>query len=182
MKDIYVEFGSAADIKGETTDEIHKSRNGAAIEVSSFRHEILQPKSSTASTAGGHSAERTEHGELLFTKEIDLASTKLWQACSAGTIYNDVVVYFYRALGGKNTTGSGANTRVNYLKIELKNVLVSSVNTSIISGSELPTEVFGLKYSAIKWTYSKALVDGTTANAAAIGSWNLKNNTVTFAA
>ena len=83
MKDIYVVF-KGGDIAGESTDTEHAKDK--AIEVSSWKHEILQPKSSTASTAGGHSAERTEHGEMIFTKEVDAASAKLWQACSAGSV------------------------------------------------------------------------------------------------
>jgi type VI secretion system secreted protein Hcp len=176
MKDIYVVF-KGADIQGESTDSKHQAEK--AIEVSSWRHEILQPKSSTASTAGGHSAERTEHGEMVLTKEIDKASAKLWQGCSAGTIYNDVIIYFYRALGGKNSTSTSV-TRVNYLKIELKNVLISSIGANIASGNELPTETFGLKYSAVKWTYVKSTVEGAQ-ETGATGMWNLKSNNVTFA-
>jgi type VI secretion system secreted protein Hcp len=178
MKDVYVVFKSG-DIKGESRDSKHKADK--AVEVSSFEHFIRQPKSSSASSAGGHTAERTEHGEMVFTKDVDSASTKLWQACSAGTVYKDVEVYFYRALGGQNTTQSG-NKRVNYLKIALKNVVISSVTTNIASGSELPTETFGLRYSAVQWTYNEAPLDGSSAsNTNVQGMWNLQTNTVSFA-
>ena len=179
MKDIYVVFKSG-DIKGESRDSKHKADK--AVEVSSYEHFIRQPKSSSASSAGGHTAERTEHGEMVFTKDVDSASTKLWQACSAGTVYKDVEVYFYRALGGSNTTQTG-NKRVNYLKVALKNVVISSVTSNIASGSELPTETFGLRYSAVQWTYNEAPIDGSTAaNTNVQGMWNLKDNTVSFAA
>lgn len=179
MKDIYVVFKSG-DIKGESRDAKHKADK--AVEVSSFEHFIRQPKSSSASSAGGHTAERTEHGEMVFTKDIDSASTKLWQACSAGTVYKDIEVFFYRAMGGSNTTQSG-NQRVNYLKVALKNVVISSVTTNIASGSELPTETFGLRYSAVQWTYNEAPIDGGSAsNTNVQGMWNLKDNTVSFAA
>ncbi|MBZ8143496.1 type VI secretion system tube protein Hcp, partial [Rubrivivax gelatinosus] len=116
-----------------------------------------------------------------FTKEIDSASTKLWQASSAGTVYKDVEIYFYRAFGGQDKTQSGTK-RVNYLKIQLKNVVVSSVSTNIVSGTELPTEVFGLKYSAVQWTYNEAPLDGASAkNTNVQGMWNLKTNDVSFA-
>ena len=177
MKDIYVVFKSG-DIKGETRDAKHASEFG--IEVAGFSHEIRQPKSSSASSSGGHSAERTEHGEMIFTKDIDSASTKLWQASSAGTVYKDVEIHFYRALGGQDKTQSG-NKRVKYLMIQLKSVLVSSVATNIASGSELPTETFGLRYSAVQWTYNEAPLDGSTAkNTNVQGMWNLKTNEVTF--
>lgn len=182
MKDIYVDF-HGGDIKGETEDARHKAQN--CIEVSAFTHKITQPKSSTSSNAGGHSAERTEHAEMVFTKDIDKASAKLWQACSAGTVYPKVTVYFYRAVGGSNTTSTGGTTqtRTNYLKIELRNVLVSSVNTNIASETELPTETFGLKYSAVKWTYAKSTIDGKAAAASdAEGAWDLSKNVAAFPA
>ncbi len=179
MKDIYIEFGASADIKGETFDAKHKPNN--AVEVSSFRHAIKQPKSATSSNAGGHTAERTEHEELIFTKDIDKSSTKMWQACSAGTIYPSVKIFFYRAVGGSNTTGA-TQSRVNYLTIELKNVLVSSVNTAITEEA-IPTETFGLKYSSIRWTYNQSKIDGSGIESSGgniQGSWNLANNIVAF--
>ena len=179
MKDIYVVFKNG-DIKGESRDAKHAA--DGAIEVTSYEHFIRQPKSSSASSAGGHTAERTEHGEMIFNKDIDSASTKLWQAASAGTVYKDVEIYFYRALGGQDKTQSG-NKRINYLKIALKNVVVSSVGTNIASGAELPTETFGLRYSAVQWTYNEAPIDGGTAkNTNVQGMWNLKTNEVAFAA
>ncbi|MBK1714333.1 Hcp family type VI secretion system effector [Rubrivivax gelatinosus] len=178
MKDIYVVFKNS-DIKGETRDSKHAAEYG--IEVGSFEHRIQQPKSAASSSSGGHTAERTEHDEMVFTKEIDSASTKLWQASSAGTVYKDVEIYFYRAFGGQDKTQSGTK-RVNYLKIQLKNVVVSSVSTNIVSGTELPTEVFGLKYSAVQWTYNEAPLDGSSAkNTNVQGMWNLKTNDVSFA-
>jgi len=177
MKDIYVVFKSG-DIKGETRDAKHSADK--AIEVSSWSHVIQQPKSATASTAGGHTAERTEHGEMIFVKDIDAASTKLWQAASAGTVYKDVEIFFYRALGGSNTTQTG-NKRVNYLKIQLKNVVVSHVSTNITGGSDIPTETFGLRYSAVQWTYNDSPLDGATAkNTNVSGMWNLAKNEVSF--
>jgi len=179
MKDIYVVFKNG-DIKGETRDAKHSADK--AIEVSSWSHVIQQPKSATASTAGGHTAERTEHGEMIFTKDIDAASTKLWQAASAGTVYKDVEIYFYRALGGSDTTQTG-NKRVNYLKIQLKNVIVSKVTANIgdNDGNEIPTETFGLRYSAVQWTYNDSPLDGASQkNTNVSGMWNLAKNEVSF--
>ena len=132
MKDIYVKFEGAAELQGDSTDTKHANE----IEVSAFQHKVFQPKSSSASTAGAHTAERTEHGEMLFNKDIDKASSKLLRAASAGTIYPKVIVTFYRAYGGKNTTAT-SQTRINYYKIIMEDVVVSSVETKIADG-ELP--------------------------------------------
>jgi type VI secretion system secreted protein Hcp len=178
MKDIFVVFSNGtADIKGDSTDATYAAKK--AIEVTSWRHKITQPKSSTASSAGGHTAERTEHGEMIFTKDIDNASPKIWQAASAGTYYDKVEIFFYRAQGGVNTSNTSANQRINYLKIELKNVIVSSVDTNV-GDSELPTEIFGLKYASVQWTYMTAKVEGGAGVAGASGAWNLKTNMPVF--
>ncbi len=179
MKDIYVVFKNG-DIKGETRDAKHSADK--AIEVSSWSHVIQQPKSATASTAGGHTAERTEHGEMIFTKDIDAASTKLWQAASAGTVYKDVEIYFYRAVGGSDTTQTG-NKRVNYLKVQLKNVVVATVSVNVADGSggAIPSETFGLRYSAVQWTYNDSPLDGSSQkNTNVSGMWNLAKNEVSF--
>lgn len=170
MKDIYVKFEGATELQGDSTDTKHQNE----IEVSSFSHKVYQPKSSSASSAGAHTAERTEHGEMVFTKDIDKATSKLFRAASAGTIYPKVVITFYRAYGGKNTT-STSQTRVDYYKIVLEDVVVSSVGTSIESGNELPAETFGLKYGKITWEYKQHKHDGSAASTG-IAGWDLRKN------
>jgi len=169
MKDIYVKFVGASELEGDSTDDKHKNE----IEVSSFRHRVFQPKSSSASTAGSHTAERTEHGEMLFTKDIDRATSKLLRACSAGTIYPKVEITFYRAYGGKSAT-STSQTRIDYYKIVLEDVVISSVDT-VIDGGELPAENFGLKYGKIVWEYKQHKHDGSATSTGKAG-WDLRKN------
>ncbi|HEY0822018.1 MAG TPA: type VI secretion system tube protein Hcp [Rhizobacter sp.] len=172
MKDIYVDF-KAGGIKGDSKDKDH----AGTVEVTSFSHEIRQPKSATSSTAGGHTSERVEHGEMIFTKDIDFASPALLVACSSGTVIKDVEIHFYRAFGS-NTAG-GSQNRKKYWAIKLKNVIVASVS-NVISGEGLPGETFSLKYSAIEWSYDEIKVDGSQGNKMT-KQWNLQNNTPTFA-
>jgi type VI secretion system secreted protein Hcp len=171
MKDIYVKF-DGTELQGDSTDTKHANE----IEVSSFAHKIIQPKSSSASSAGGHTAERTEHGEMFFTKDIDKATSKLLRASSAGTIYPTVVVTFYRAYGGKSSTGT-SQSRIDYFKITLSNVVVSSVNMAI-SDNELPAETFGLKYTKVVWEYKQHKMDGSSASTGPAG-WDLSKNVAT---
>ena len=55
-------------IKGESQDDKHKDW----IECASVHSGVHQPKSATASTGGGHTAERAELKEVTFTKLADL--------------------------------------------------------------------------------------------------------------
>lgn len=169
MKDIYVKFEGASELQGDSTDTKHSNE----IEVASFSHSVFQPKSSSASSAGGHTAERTEHGEMLFTKDIDKATTKLLRAASAGTVYPKVLVTVYRAMGGKGAT-STSQTRVDYYKIVMEDVVVSSVTTTIGAG-ELPSETFGLKYGKIVWEYKQHKMDGSSVSTGTAG-WDLRKN------
>ena len=170
MKDIYVKFEGASELQGDSTDTKHKNE----IEVATFSHSVFQPKSSSASSAGGHTAERTEHGEMLFTKDIDKATSKLLRACSAGTVYPKVLITFYRSHGGKSAT-STSQTRTDYYKIVLEDVVVSSVATSIGAG-ELPSETFGLKYGKIVWEYKAQSVSGEAAVSTGTAGWDLRKN------
>ena len=170
MKDIYVKFEGANELQGDSTDTKHKNE----IEVASFQHTVFQPKSSSASSAGGHTAERTEHGEMVSTKDIDKATSKLLRACSAGTVYPKVLITFYRAEGGKNSTAT-SQTRVDYYKIVLEDVVVSSVSTNIGAG-ELPSETFGLKYGKIVWEYKKQSTSGEPAVSTGTAGWDLRKN------
>jgi type VI secretion system secreted protein Hcp len=178
MKDIYVKFneaqGGQAQVAGESRDEGVVTAQGGTpmhkapwFEVNSWAHMIRQPKSATASTAGGHTSERCEHGEMLFTKDLDMTSPQLWLACSAGTTFKSVDIDFMRA--------SGTTNRIRYLRIKLINVIVSSVTPSVVEEG-LPSETFGLKYAAVEWEYTKQQLDGLK-GAAQVARWNLATNT-----
>lgn len=161
MKDIYVQFNGKFKIEGESTDSEHAKW----LEVGNWAHMIRQPKSATASSSGGHTAERCEHGDMVFTKDLDLTSPKIWEACSAGHTFDEVIIDFMRADGAK---------RVKYLSIKLKHVLISSVAPTV-AGEGIPTETFSLTYAAVQWTYiAQSIAGGQKGNSA--GSWSLAKN------
>ena len=75
--DVYLQIDG---IKGESSDATHKDW----IECQTVEWEVLQPKSATASSGGGHTAERCEHKELVLSKLADLSTPLLLQNCSSG--------------------------------------------------------------------------------------------------
>jgi type VI secretion system secreted protein Hcp len=185
MKDIYIKFINSK-IIGDVRDKVHSSgstnakNNNPVIEVESWSHIIKQPKSATASTAGGHTSERCEHGEMIFVKDIDSASPKMWQAASMGLVTPEVEISFFRASGQTTAIESTTkNSRVEYLKIKLKNVLISSVAPTV-SEEGIPKETFGLKYSAVDWAYKASTLNGVEGVVTGTGSWNLATNTAAF--
>jgi type VI secretion system secreted protein Hcp len=164
MKDIYVKF-SGPDLNGESADKDH----AGWIEASSWEHVISQPRSATASTSGGHTAGRCDHGEMELEKTLDLVSAKLYEACSAGTTFAGVTIDFMRA--------DGDGKRVKYLEIQLKNVLVSEVAVGVADG--LPVEKFSLKYAAVQWMYTKQKMGGGEGGRS-MAAWSLTKNDRAF--
>ncbi len=165
MKDIYIKFGNPA-IKGESQDKDHIDW----IEVSSWNHLIVQPRSVTASTAGGHTSERTEHGEMTFVKDLDVVSPLLYQHASGGSTFDEVTIDFLRA--------DGEGNRVKYLEIKLKYVIIASISPQVVSEG-LPTETFSLKYAAVQWKYTQQKVGGNQGGVSQ-GAWSLTKNDKTY--
>ena len=167
MKDIYLKFeGGDTKIEGESRDDAHPKW----LEAHSWTHSIIQPKSATASTSGGHTAERCEHGDMIFTKDIDSTSPSFWAACSQGDTFAKVTIEFMRASGKE---------KVKYLEIVLHHVIIASVTPSVV-GEGLPTETFGLKYASVKWTYTVQGIDGKKGGSKP-QMWSLAKNKATEA-
>ena len=159
--DVYLHIDG---IKGESADNAHKDW----IEVKSVQWEVLQPKSATASTGGGHTAERTEHKDIVVSKLADLATPILLQTCSSGKTIPKAKFEFLRA--------DGQGERVKYFEIELENVLISSVSPSVEPGNIL-TEDVSIKYSKVKWKYTQQKVNGGTGGNTS-GGWDLSANKI----
>ncbi|USX19412.1 type VI secretion system tube protein Hcp [Oxalobacteraceae bacterium OTU3REALA1] len=151
-------------IKGESVDDAHKNW----IECTSVQWDMTQPKSATASTAGGHTAERAELDDIRFQKLADLASPLLMQSCAMGRTLSRARFEFLRA--------DGEGDRVKYFEMELENVLIGRVTPSVHEGNILH-ETIGLKFSKIRWKYTQQRVGGGAGGNTA-GGWDLSTNRV----
>lgn len=134
-------------IKGESRDRDHKDW----IEIESFSQDVLQPRSATASSSGGSTSARVEMSPIELLKKIDLSTTALNQACANGTTFPKARIEFYRADKDGNA--------INYYLVELLNVLVHRVTTSVGSDG-VPQEVVQLSFGSIKWTYQQQKPEG----------------------
>jgi len=159
--DVYLQIDG---IKGESMDDKHKDW----IECTSVAWGVTQPRSATASTGGGHTAERCEHQEISLTKLADLASPILLQTCSAGKTIPKAKLEFMRA--------DGQGDRIKYFEIELENVLIGGISPSVAEGTIIQ-EAVGLKFSKIKWKYTQQKVTGG-AGGNTSGGWDLAANKV----
>ena len=159
--DVYLQIDG---IKGESADDKHKDW----IECSAVSWGVSQPKSATASTGGGHTAERCEHTQITLSKLADLSSPILLQTCSSGKTIPKAKLEFMRA--------DGMGTRIKYFEIELENVLIGDVKESVHEGDIL-TESVGLKFSKIKWKYTQQKIGGGSGGNTS-GGWDLSTNKI----
>lgn len=144
MYDMYLQLDG---IKGESTDDKHKDW----IEVLSFDHSMMQPVSSTKSSAGGASGGRAQHGDFALVKNVDLSSPKLYEALSNGKHLSKAKLEVCRAGG----------SQIKFLEITLEQVMISQVHlnspmqANATNGDLIPTESVSLNYGKIEWVYTQ---------------------------
>jgi type VI secretion system secreted protein Hcp len=152
-------------IKGESMDDKHKGW----IEVSDVHWGIQQPRSPTASTGGGHTAERVEMDDVMFKKVADLSSPTLMQTCAMGRTIPKAKLEFMRA--------DGNGQPIKYFEIELENVLIGMITPGIKGGGAILSENVCLKFSKVRWMYTKQQIGGGGAGNTA-GGWDLAANKI----
>lgn len=159
--DVYLQIDG---IKGESADDQHKGW----IECLTVHWKLTQPKSATASTAGGHTAERAELSGVSFNKITDLSSPILAQTCAMGKTIPKARFEFFRA--------DGDGSRVKYYEVELDNVLIGDLEQSVAPSVGM-TDVVSLKFSKVKWKYTQQKITGGAGGNTA-GGWDLSSNRV----
>jgi type VI secretion system secreted protein Hcp len=159
--DVYLQIDG---IKGESQDSAHPGW----IELTSAEWGVIQPRSATASTGGGHTAERCEHRSITVTKLADLSSPMLLQTCSVGKTIPKAKLEFMRA--------DGDGKPVKYYHVELENVLIGTINQSVHEGGILRDSV-ALKFSKVKWTYTQQKIGGGSSGST-VGGWDLAANKI----
>jgi len=126
-------------IKGESLDSKHKDQ----IDIQSYSFGASQGGGWHSGTGGGKG--KVDIQDMHFTHYVDAASSGLFQATTQG-LHIDKAVFVVRKAGGKDA--------LEYLKITLEDVLVSSVQCSSHSGDERLMESFSLNFRKITYEYN----------------------------
>lgn len=142
--DMFMKIG---DIKGESTDKKHPGE----IDVLAWSWGISN--SGTTHQGGGGGAGKANVQDLSFTKYTDASSHALLLSASNGThipLANLVV----RKAGGKGTP-------IEYIKVEMTEVLITSVSCGGSGGEDRLTENVTLNFAKVKYEYTPQKADGT---------------------
>ncbi len=149
-------------IDGESKDNTHSKE----IEIISWSWNEAQQ--GTFGQNSGAGSGKVNMGDMSFSMMCCKASTPMMAACASGKHLSGGAILTCRKAAG--------DTPVEYMKITLKPVMITSYQTGGSSGAEIPIDSFTLNYATIKIEYKGQKDDGTAENAPAFG-WDLEKNT-----
>src|SRR5262245_18522826 len=122
-------------VKGESVDAQHKGE----IDVRSFSWGVSQ--SGTGHAGAGSGAGKADFQDLQIVKSVDKSTPLLKLACASGK----------HITKGRLTVRKAGENPLEYLIIDLENILVSSYTLSGVSGtSEIPGEQVTLNFAKMK--------------------------------
>jgi type VI secretion system secreted protein Hcp len=147
------------DVKGESADKTH---NGE-IDVLAWSWGMSQ--SGTAHMGGGGGAGKVSVQDISVTKYVDKASPNLIQWCCSGKHYKEALLTVRKAGG----------TPLEYIKIKLNEVLVSSISTGGSGGEDRLTENVTLNFAEFDYTYTPQKPDGS-GDAEVKAGWDIQKN------
>jgi type VI secretion system secreted protein Hcp len=145
-------------IDGESRDQTHKDE----IDVLAWSWGMSQ--SGSFHVGGGGGAGKANFQDISITKYIDKATPDLMLYTSNGDHIRDATLTVRKA-GGEP---------VEYLVIEMKKVLVTSVSTGGSGGEDRLTENVVLNFAEVKVKYTEQKDDGSTQTHEY--SWNIAEN------
>lgn len=155
--DMFIKIG---DIKGESKDHKHKE------EVDVLAWSWGMSNSGTAHTGGGAGAGKVNVQDLSFTKYIDSASAALMMAACNGKHY-DKACLIVRKAGEKP---------LEYLKIDMTEVMVTAVSTGGSGGEDRLTENVTLNFAKFTFTYQPQEKGGGKDGGEKIAAWDIAAN------
>ena len=126
----------------ECPGESNKSGHEGQIDIVSFSFGAVQSGSFARGGAGG-GAGKAEFQDISIVKEVDKASPKLFQACAAGTHFPTATIYVRKA----------GDKPLEYYKVELSDLIVSSVQNSGSAGGDNVMESITFNTAKINFTY-----------------------------
>lgn len=133
-------------VTGEAQDKVHKDE----IDVLSWSWGGTQ--SGTTHTGQGSGGGKVAVQDMSFTKYTDKSSPTLWARLADGKHFEKALLCVRKA---------GGDSPLEYMKIEMTEVLVSSMSTGGSGGEDRLTENITLNFGKFKVTYTPQKPDGS---------------------
>lgn len=146
-------------IKGESVDDKHKG------EINVLAWSWGMSNSGSAHLGAGAGSGKVNVQDLSITKYIDKSSTDLMLAACNGKHYKEAMLYVRKA----------GEKPLEYLKIKLTDVLITSVSTGGSGGEDRLTENVSLNFAAVKVEYTPQKADGSGDATLSMG-WDIAKN------
>jgi type VI secretion system secreted protein Hcp len=155
--DMFMKIGA---LKGESKDDKHKDD----IDVLAWSWGMSN--SGSAHVGGGAGAGKVNVQDLSFTKYLDQSSPDLMLACCNGKHFDNATLVVRKA---------GGAAPLEYLKIHLVEVMVTSVSTGGSGGEDRLTENVTLNFAKVKVDYEEQTKEGTGGAKPKMG-WDIAAN------
>lgn len=147
------------DIKGESQDAKHPNE----IDVLAWSWGLSQ--SGTTHSGSGGGAGKVNVQDLSLTKYVDAASHNLIMATCTGKHFKEALL----------TVRKAGDKPLEYIKITMKEVLVSSICTGGSGGEDRLTENVTLNFAEFKLEYWQQQKDGS-GTSVGNATWNIAKN------
>jgi type VI secretion system secreted protein Hcp len=147
------------DIKGESRDAKHKD------EIDVLAWSWGKSQSGTAHMGGGAGSGKVSVQDLSVTKYVDKSSAELDKRCCSGKHFKQAVL----------TVRKAGDKPLEYLKITMKEVLITSISTGGSGGEDRITENVSLNFAEYKTAYTPQKDDGS-GDAAIEAGFNIATN------
>jgi len=146
-------------ITGESVDDKHKGE----LDVLSWSWGMSQSGTSHLESGGGSGKVSVQN--ITVTKYVDAASPVLMLSCCTGEHVEQALL----------TVRKAGESALEYIKLTMKDVIVSSVSTGGSSGEDRLTENIALNFAEFKIEYTPQKADGSS-DAAIEAGWNIARN------
>jgi type VI secretion system secreted protein Hcp len=157
--DIFIKIG---DLKGESVDDKHKDE----IQVLAWSWGMSQSGTTHAGPGGGSG--KASFQDLSITHYIDKCSPNLMLACANGKHFSEALL----------TVRKAGEKPLEYLKITMTDLIITSVTTGGSGGEDRLTENVSLNFAKFKVEYTPQKKDGSGDAPITIG-WDVAGNVKT---
>ena len=135
-------------IEGESLVAAHEK------EIDILNYSWGMSQSGSWETGGGGGTGKVSIQDISFVKYVDKATTELMKHCCR----------VMHVPSGKLILRKGGDNPLDYLVIDLENIIVSSVQCGGSSGGDRMTETFSVAFKKFTVTYNEQSEQGTVAS------------------